>query len=168
MTDLFQGHGWRVALETAILPDGREKKVVRVHRCDAASVLAFKDPQTLLLIREYRPFWGEYVWMLPSGKIDKEHDLEEGAHRELREETGFAARSMRHYCSTNQGEGISITNHIFIAEDLYPDPLPQDEHELIKVHECTIDEAISRVLESPFVHTVSAYALLRYAREQHL
>jgi len=165
MSELFNAHGWKITLDSASLPDGREEKMVRVHRCDAVHIIPISSEGNIVMIREFRPFYGTYIWMIPSGKVDKEHDIEEAAQRELREETGYFAKDLKHYCTTHFSEAIDKANHIFIARDLHHDPLPQDECELIEVHEVPLEEAIENVLGSEYVHTTSAYALLRYARE---
>ncbi|MDA1292577.1 MAG: NUDIX hydrolase [bacterium] len=166
MTVLWSDKDWQVILEPATLPDGRIKKVVRVKRPDSAHILAFTKEKKVLILREYRPYYGEYIWMIPSGRIDKEKDILQAAQRELREETGFRAKTLYHWCDTNYSESIIGTNHIFIASDLEKDPLPQDDDEEIEVHELGIEEALENVLQSPYVHTASAYALLRYIREK--
>ena len=125
MEELFNGHGWRIFLETGKLPDGRQKTMARAERVDSVHLLAFTDDGRVLMLREFRPIYGTYIWMLPSGRID-----------------------------------------IFIARDLTKDPLPQDAEEMIEVHELSLEEAIDNVLASKFVHTASAYALLRYLREK--
>lgn len=163
--ELFHQFDWRVTLETAPLPDGRVKKSVRLYRCDSVHILAFTEQEKVLLLEEFRPFYQEYIFMLPSGKADKEKNILVAADRELREETGFAAHSLMPYGTINLSDSIVITNHLFIARDLYPSPLPQDAEELIRVHECTIPEAIEKVLGSPKVHAPSGFALLKYARE---
>lgn len=166
--ELFSGFDWRVTLDTAPLPDGRIKKAVRVHRCDSVHILAFKTADSVLLIREFRPFYQEYIFMLPSGKVDKETDVRAAALRELQEETGYAARSLEPFGTVNTSDSIAITNHLFIARDLYVSPLPQDHDELIEVQEMGIPDAIEKVLNSAHVHAPSAVALLKYAREHRL
>lgn len=166
MKELFSGHDWRIVLEEAPLPDGRLKKIARAHRPDAVHILAFPDDAHILLLREYRPHYGVWIWMLPSGKVDKETDIEAAAQRELQEETGFKAGELRYYCATNHSEGLVMTNHIFIARKLIPSSLPQDAHELIEVHTVGLEEAIDKVLASEKIHTPSAYGLLRYVRER--
>ncbi|MDD5103426.1 MAG: NUDIX hydrolase [Candidatus Peribacteraceae bacterium] len=163
--ELYKGHGWKIVREEARLPDGRVKRKARVHRCDSVHILAFTEQGNVLMIREFRPFYHDYIWMIPSGKMDKENDPLTAAQRELREETGFAAAVLEPYCTCRHSEVLEQTNHIFVARTLRPDPLPQDENELIELHEMPMPEAIDRVLHSTVVHTASAYALLRYARE---
>lgn len=166
MEELYNGYGWRITLDSAALPDGRVKKAARVHRADGAHIIALPSENTVLLLREYRPFYGDFIWMLPSGHIDKEQNPEVGAQRELQEETGFKAGSLTYLWTTRSSEGIDYASHIFLARDLVLAPLPQDEDEVIEVHELLVDEALERVLGSKEVHTASAYALLRYIKER--
>ncbi len=165
--ELFNQFDWRVTLETAPFPDGRIKKSVRVYRCDSVHILAFTKPDTILLIKEFRPFYQENIFAIPGGKADKENDVLVAAQRELREESGYRAEKLEPYGTMNLSDSIAITNHIFIAHDLVKDPLPLDE-EMISVFECTIPDAIEKVLSSPRVHAPSAFALLKYAREHGL
>lgn len=165
MEELYNDHGWKVILDSASLPDGRVKKIARVARADSVHIIAFASDTTILMLREYRPFYGAYIWMLPSGRADKETDMAVAAQRELQEETGFRAEELTHYCTTNPSESTTWANHLFIAKNLSPAPLPQAEEELIEVHTLGLEEALEKVLTSTKVHTVSAYGLLRYSRD---
>lgn len=164
MTELFSGGGWRVVQESAHLPDGRVKEAARVERADSVHIIAFIGERRILLLREFRPFYGVYIWMLPGGRADKEMDLPEAAKRELQEETGYRAGDLTHYSTTNHSESLKMSNHIFLAQNLTKAPLPQDADELIEVHEVPIKEALDRILGSEKIHTPSAFALLQYLR----
>ncbi len=166
LEELFSGYEWRVTLDEASLPDGRVKKTARIHRCDTVHIIAFKEQDTILLLREFRPFYGQYVWMLPTGRVNKETDHAKAAQRELQEETGHRAEVIEYYASSRHSETFDSANHVYIAKNLTRSPLPQDEDELIEVHELPYEEALEKVLSSPVVHTASAYALLRYDREK--
>lgn len=165
MAILWSDKDWQVIREAAKLPDGRTKEAVRVKCADWAHILAFTNINKILMLREYRPYYREYIWLIPTGRVNKELDILEAAQRELREETGFRAEKLEHWCTTNYSESIIAANHIFLASDLTEDPLPQDDDEDIEVHELSVSDALDNVLASPFVHTTSAYALMRYLRE---
>ncbi|MEK7563934.1 MAG: hypothetical protein AAB544_06110 [Patescibacteria group bacterium] len=64
---LWSDKHWQVIQAIGTLPDGRVKKAIRVKRPDAVHLLAFPSPKTILILREFRPFYGTYIWMLPSG-----------------------------------------------------------------------------------------------------
>lgn len=167
MSDLYKDKDFRVSLEESPpLPDGRVKKVARIYRADTVSIIPFVDEKHILLLREYRPFYAEWIWMLPSGRVDKETDMHVAAQRELQEEIGHKAEKLTYLWATNATESIAFTNHIFTAHGLTPSSLPQDDDELMEVHKMTLDEALEKVLSSAKVHSGSAYALLRYMHER--
>lgn len=163
--ELYNDGKWRILRESASLPDGRKKTIARAYRCDAAHIIALPSPGRVLVLREYRPFYAHWIWMLPSGHVDKENDPLEAAKRELREETGFRADTIRHYFSSQHSESFVSQNHFYIASDLTKDPLPQDEDEMIEVHECSLVEALKNIQASPVIHMASAYGLSRYILE---
>ena len=162
MSEHFSCHGWKFTFEQAKLPDGRTTKDVRVHRPEASHIIALVDDDHVLLIKEFQPFYGHYMWTLPGGKLDKELDLIEGAQRQLREETGYRANSLKELWRVNVSDTLNYTHHIFLGKDLVKDPLPQDDDELIEVHTCTLEEALKNVESSEKIHMPSAYALRRF------
>lgn len=167
-TELFKCKEWRLALDEAPLPDGRAKKRVRAYRPNVVHILALTKDANVIMLREFRPFYQRYLWMIPSGKVDKEDDPLIAANRELQEETGYRAQSLQLYCMARHTDQLVSKNFIYIAHDLVKDPLPQDDDELIEVHELSLVEAMDRVLQDDFAHLATAYALLRYARENGL
>lgn len=165
MQDLFDGHGWRITLETVDLLNGGTKEYARVHRNDSVHLLVVPAPGKVLLLREYRPVLKQWRWMIPAGKMDKGNETPlEAARRELREETGFRAGDLQPYCVCRPSENVVQQNHVFLAKDLTPDPLPQEHYETIEVHELSLDDAIDRVLAQDPLHTLSGFVLLHYAR----
>jgi ADP-ribose pyrophosphatase len=166
---LYEDRLWKIMKEEADLPDGRVRVLNRVYARDSVHIIAFTGKEKILLLREFRAFYGKWVWMLPSGKADKENDLRTAAQRELQEETGFRAKILKPYFSMRHSENVVLTNHVFLAEGLEPAPLQQDEHELIEVHEIPFKEALEKALQgSSIEHTPTAFALLRYAVESAL
>lgn len=167
--ELLSTHGWRVTLEEAALPDGRMKEEVRIHRADSVHILALPTPGRILILREFRPLLGKHVWMLPSGKADSANDgsLLQAAQRELREETGFRAESLSRVRTCFYSDALSFRAHIFVAQQLVHDPLPQDDNESIEVFEVTYDEARKSVLSSDPVHALSGFALTTCLEEIH-
>lgn len=165
MQQLYHGHGWTITLETATLPDGRTTTKARASFANTAHILAFDEERRLILIREYRPFHGKYLWMIPSGHVDKEADPLIAAQRELQEETGFRAEKISPLWMTSMKENIKNQNFYFLAEKLTKDPLPADDDEMIEVHALPLDEALEKILSSPIVHLPSAFAVLRCMKE---
>jgi ADP-ribose pyrophosphatase len=164
MTELYNGHGWKVILEESPLLNGGTKQTARAYRCDSVHIVAVPKPGHVLLLREYRPHYAEWVWMLPSGKMDKQDELDPrvAAQRELQEETGFRATHLEPLFMGRPGEALAQKNHLFVATGLSPAPLEADPDEQIEVHEMTVQEAIEKVLATQPVHTLTLSGLLAY------
>lgn len=164
MDILYEDPDWKVVRETASLPNEIIKDVTRVHAADRVHLVAFITDTTIAVLREYRPFYGEWVYMLPGGRVDKETDHLIAAQRELQEEAGYKADLLELFGESKNTESTTTTNYYYRARNLTEDPLPEDDDELMEVHEMTIDEALEKILGSPVVHTPSAYALFLHKR----
>ncbi|APV49998.1 hypothetical protein BWI17_10060 [Betaproteobacteria bacterium GR16-43] len=73
------------------LPDGGRSWREYVNHPGAVMVLAFLDPETILLERQYRFPRGRHYIELPAGKIEPSEPPLETAKRELVEECGYEA-----------------------------------------------------------------------------
>lgn len=166
MIERYNARGWKIMEEQASLPDGRVKFLDRIYRADSVHVLAFNEEGKLLVIREYRPFYGDYIWMLPSGKADKETDAADGAQRELREETGYRATRLTHMCDASPGEMYGFLNRFYVATGLSYDPLQPEEAESIEVFPMDLEEALQKIITSSTVNLPSAYGVLRYMHDR--
>ncbi|MBI5450302.1 MAG: ADP compounds hydrolase NudE [Gammaproteobacteria bacterium] len=100
----------------------------------AVLIVALADRDTVLLIREYAAAVERYELGLPKGRIDGDETLEQAACRELMEETGYGAHTVRHlHTLTLAPAYFSHLTHVMLAEDLYPQRLAGDEPEPIEV-----------------------------------
>ena len=87
--------GWISVVERRYrLPDGRLVAWEVDRSADAVSVLALTDDDEVVLVEQFRPGPGRRMRSLPAGIIDAGESVEQAAHRELREETGFTARRL--------------------------------------------------------------------------
>ncbi|MFA6437784.1 MAG: NUDIX hydrolase [Bacteriovoracaceae bacterium] len=85
-----------------------------------AVILCLFDNSDILLIRQYRHPFAQDVIELPAGKLDAGEDPLICAQRELREETGFAARHWEKMTALYATPGFcNEVLHLFLARDLY-------------------------------------------------
>jgi len=100
----------------------------------AVMVVALADDDTVLLIREYGAGVEAYELGFPKGALEPGETLEEGALRELQEETGFGARELTVLKTVSLSPGyMGHLLTIVLAEGLYPSRLDGDEPEPIEV-----------------------------------
>ncbi len=72
----------------------REFERMQGQHQGAVLIVPFFDKETLLLIREYAAGTHSYQLGFPKGLIDQGETAEIAANRELKEEVGFATRSL--------------------------------------------------------------------------
>lgn len=100
----------------------------------AVMIVALPDADTVLMIREYGAGLEDYTLGLPKGALEAGETLEEGANRELQEETGFGARIFTPLKTLSLSPGYMGSRlTVVLAEDLYPSRLEGDEPEPIEV-----------------------------------
>jgi 8-oxo-dGTP pyrophosphatase MutT (NUDIX family) len=102
------------------MPGDRIAKRLVVTHPGAVAVLAMDEANRVLMIRQYRHPVGELLWELPAGLLDHPGESPvEAALRELREETGYAASSLRPLVEFYTSPGFSTERiRIFLAGGL--------------------------------------------------
>jgi ADP-ribose diphosphatase len=65
-----------------------------VGQADYVAIVARTPEGQIPIVRQYRPAIERFAWELPAGMVDKGESAEACCARELKEETGFAARSL--------------------------------------------------------------------------
>lgn len=92
---VFDGRILKVYNDDVALSDGTPCRREIVRHPGGAAVLLVLDGKALL-VRQYRYAYGEELWEIPAGKIERgtTEDPAVCAARELAEETGYLAASM--------------------------------------------------------------------------
>lgn len=107
---------------------------LRTPAVGAVMIVPLLDEDTVLMIREYGCGLEDYTLGLPKGGLEANETAEQGANRELQEETGHAARRftvLKELTLSPGYMGSRLT--VVLAEDLYPSRLNGDEPEPIEV-----------------------------------
>jgi ADP-ribose pyrophosphatase len=139
---VFQGHAFDVELVTFRLPDGKERTYDLVNHRGSITLVPVDGQGQLLFVSQYRLGAGAPLLELPAGVLDPGEDPLEGAGRELREETGMAARQIQKLGEIYLAPGYSNEHMvIYLATGLYPDPLPADADEFLSMQAIPVREA---------------------------
>jgi 8-oxo-dGTP pyrophosphatase MutT (NUDIX family) len=121
------------------MPDGDVARRDVVEHPGAVAIVALDEAGRVLLIRQYRHPAGWQLWEIPAGLRDVAGEpVHCTAERELREETGYAARHWHVLTDCFTSPGISTERvTVFLARDLakVPDaerglPLRHEEADL--------------------------------------
>jgi ADP-ribose pyrophosphatase len=140
---VFRGRAFDVRVDQIRLPDGRAVRLDVVDHLPAVTLVPIDAEGRIWFIRQYRhPALTEMI-ELPAGVLNAGEDPAVGADRELREETGMAAARLEKLGEYYLAPGYSTEKmHAYLARDLSPAPLAQDEDEFIEVVKLPVGEAL--------------------------
>jgi ADP-ribose pyrophosphatase len=81
-------------------------------------VLPFLDPDTVVLVRQYRYVAGRHTWEMPTGGARPGEPIQDAAQRELAEESGYRAGRLEPVCSYHTSKSVmDETAHLFLGFD---------------------------------------------------
>lgn len=130
---IYEGRVINLRVDT-VDAHGGEHKLEIVEHSGAVVVIAQPAPDEIVLVRQHRHAIGETTWEACAGGIDPGETPEQAAIRELREETGFRARSMRRLWSAYSAPGFCNELLHFFHTDAYDigeaEPAGEEEIEI--------------------------------------
>ncbi|HEV8674399.1 MAG TPA: TIGR04282 family arsenosugar biosynthesis glycosyltransferase [Methylomirabilota bacterium] len=164
---VYQNPWIRVDEDRVELPDGRST-IYGVVRCgECVGVLPFLDPDTVVLIRQYRYVARGVFWEMPTGGVHPGESLEVAAQRELGEEIGHRAGRLIPLVSYHTSKSVvDETAHLFAAEALAPVSTPPDATEFIEVRPVPFAEALRMVEQGEIKDSMTVIAVLHAARRR--
>ncbi len=164
--EVFKGRNFSVRQERVELDDGRVETHEHVWRTDGVRIIAIDSNDAVLLTHEYRHELGERDWRVPGGKIDADESAVDAARREMREETGFEAATMRYLWATTPDSTVRYRRYFFRASGLTSVGTAPDPGEKMTVHWVNLGEACEKALRGEIREEISALALLQLRHTQ--
>lgn len=133
-----------------------------VEHPGAVAILPLLERDKILLLKQYRPAIGKWIYEIPAGTLEKGEDYLECARRELEEETGYKARRMEKLFEMYLAPGYSTEKlHSFLASDLEPSSPHRDLGEEIKVVKVPFEKAL-KMIESNRIEDAKTIATLLF------
>jgi ADP-ribose pyrophosphatase len=141
-----------LSIDTVRFPNGSTGELELIRHSGASAVLpllsdpAAADPQ-VLLIRQYRYAAGGYLLEVPAGRPDQPgEDWEICARRELEEETGMVAGTMKKLTTILTTPGFCDEQiHLFLATDLTAGTAALDHDEFLDTQVLLLSDVLQMI-----------------------
>jgi len=164
---VYDGKLIKVIKEMVRLPDGNERPREIVVHPGAVALVVVDNDNKLILVRQYRRAAGRVLLEIPAGTREVGEDAETCARREVREETGYAARKVERLGGFYSAPGF-CTEFLdcYLMTDLTEDPSQADDDENIEVERLTADEALRAIAGGEICDAKSICGILLWAKRE--
>lgn len=130
---VYEGKVFGIRRDELIEPTGVRTTREMITHPGSVVVLPVLADGRVLLIQQYRYAARQYLWELVAGRMDGGETPEQGAARELKEETGYSAKKLRIFLELFPTPGfLEEKMYLLLAEGLTPgEATPEDDEKII-------------------------------------
>ena len=161
---VYEGPVFRVRKHKVETVGGESVRDI-VEHSGGSIMVAVTDEGKVLMVRQYRKAFEKALLELPAGKRDPGEVPEVTAARELSEETGYTASSVKPLVSFYPTCGYSNEDlYIYICRGLTPGKTHWDDTECLDVLEYDVDELMDMIMRNEIKDSKTIIGLL-YARQ---
>jgi ADP-ribose pyrophosphatase len=166
---VYRGKLLHVQEDEVRLPNGRAARRELIRHPGAAVMVPMPDPQTVILVRQFRYPLARHFYEAPAGKIDKGEEPLQTAKRELLEECGYEAGEWRHLSTIHPCIGYADERmELYLARQLRHVGHAPEEDEFLAQVTVGFAEALRWVREGKITDQKTVIGLLwadRVARD---
>lgn len=158
----FDGKFIKASVYDVELSDG--KKAIRevMHHPGGVVVVAQKDENTILMVKQYRYPVKQVMLELPAGRLEIGEDPDLAIVRELEEETGYVAKTWKSLGFIYTTPGICDEKlYLYYATDLEFKKQNPDDGEIIEFFEYNLDEVFTMIKNGEINDAKTICALMR-------
>jgi len=138
------------------------------RHCGGVGILAIDENDSVIMVKQYRKPYEEFLLEIPAGKLEKGEAPVECAERELLEETGYKADILERLSEIYPSPGfLDERLFVFRAKNLKNDGIQNlDEDEHIEILYIPFNEVLEMVLSSKIKDAKTIVAILMEAVER--
>jgi len=161
----YRGKRIQVALDTEIAADGLVVTRDVVLHPGAVAILPLVDASRVCLLRNRRPNTGATLIEIPAGTLEPNEHPDQAAPRELEEETGYTAQSLRKIAEFFPSPGVlSEKTNLYVAEGLTPGPMRPERDEDLEPFVVDWLQAVAWALDGTIRDAKTLVAVLLWDR----
>jgi 8-oxo-dGTP pyrophosphatase MutT (NUDIX family) len=148
--------------DDVIQPDGEHGTYATVTLKAGVAILAVRDDDQVVLVRQFRYALGRESLEVVSGTCDGDEEAHEAARRELREEVGLTATDWMDVGMCDMDTSIvRCPVQLFLARGLSATESAREGTESMETVIIPFEEAIRQVLGGGITHSPSCVLLLK-------
>jgi ADP-ribose pyrophosphatase len=133
-SQIYDGRLVKLRVDRVVLQSGRETTREVVEHPDCVAIIALDAEDNVILVRQFRHAVAKELLEVPAGVIEPGEEPLKSALRELAEESGYMAGSIKCLGGFYSSPGYSTEFlHLFLATELKPGPSHGQEDEIIEV-----------------------------------
>jgi ADP-ribose pyrophosphatase len=162
---IFRGHVFDIKVDRIIYDSGNDGiREVVIHN-GGAVVLPVTSDGKIVLVKQYRYPFNDFMLELPAGKLEPDEDPKDCATRELTEETGYTSDKISILGEIRTTPGFcSEILYIYLAENLIPGNHNREEGEHgMEVFELTLEEVNDMISEGKIVDAKTISGIHHYS-----
>ena len=161
---IFSGHVFDIEVDRIEYESGNNSRRETVIHPGGAVIVAVKPNGKIILVKQFRHPFKDFIYELPAGKLDKNEDPLNCAKRELIEETGYRAENMSKLGKIYTSPGYcSEILHIYLAENLKLGKHAREEgEEDMELLDFSIDEIEAMILSGKIVDAKTISGIYYY------
>lgn len=159
---VYEGKVITVTKDDVEVSDGHKSFREVVIHSGGVVIVAMKDAETILLVKQYRYPLKDVNLELPAGKLEIGENPDFACKRELEEETGYIAKTWLSLGYINTTPGICTEKlYLYLAKELEFVGEHPDEGEIIKCFEYKISEVFEMIQSGKINDAKTICALTR-------
>jgi len=158
---VYRGRVLNLRLDTVRVKSGDVTLREIAEHNGAVAMLALDEANHVTLVKQWRAATGRVMLEIPAGTLEENENPEEGAPRELQEETGLTAARWEFLVRFFPSPGV-LTEEMFlyIARDLTIGEQHLMGDEDIEVVKLSLDDAIARIATGEIADAKTIVGLL--------
>lgn len=164
-TEIFKGRVLRLVKDDITLPNGRKSVREVIRHKGAVCVVPVTDKGEVVIVKQYRYPFDEVLVEIPAGKLDTVDEIPlEAAKRELHEETGAVADSIK-YLGEYYGSPAILDEKIYmyLAEGLHFGEQELDDDEFVETERIPLEKLCTMIMNGEVPDGKTQAAVLRAA-----
>lgn len=162
---IYEGAILNLRRDKVTVPNGESYREIIEHN-GGAVLAAVTDEGKMVMVRQYRKAAGRVIFEAPAGKIDPGEAPEVTAVRELKEETGYTAGSVRFLTHFYPSVGYSEEKlYLYLCTDLVAGETSFDENECLEIEEWDVDQLCTMIVEGKICDGKTIVAIMLVKEE---